>query len=342
MKGMIFLFFIMFAGTNLFADTSKGQVERIIVHGKSLLGNLSGDSPERHVSIYLPPGYGKEKNHRFPVLYLLHGFTNSDYRWYGIEGGTTFVNLPVAADSAIAAGEREMIIVMPDAFTKYQGSMYSNSTTTGNWEAFIAQDLIAYIDSNYRTIAHRNSRGLAGHSMGGYGAIRIGMKYPHVYSSLYAMNPCCLDPHLQPDPELVRKASAIYTDKDVLNADFFTKAILASAAAWSPNPTRPPLYLDLPIVDGELRPEVIARWAANAPLVMMHQYIPALKRYRAIGLEAGNKEASIAPATTDFSKALNAYGIDHFMEIYAGGHRGRVAERFEKTVLPFFSRQLEF
>src|SRR5678809_1349750 len=80
----------------------------------------------------------------------------------------------------------------PDAFTKYSGSMYSSSPTTGDWEAYIAEDLVGYVDSHYRTIANRMSRGLGGHSMGGYGTIRIGMKRPDVFSSLYIMSACCL------------------------------------------------------------------------------------------------------------------------------------------------------
>lgn len=70
---------------------------------------------------------------------------------------------------------QEMILVNPDAFTKYSGSMYSSSPTTGDWETYIAEDLVSYVDRHYRTIANRMSRGLGGHSMGGYGTIRIGM-----------------------------------------------------------------------------------------------------------------------------------------------------------------------
>ena len=77
-----------------------------------------------------------------------------------------------------------MILVLPDAFTVYSGSMFSNSPTTGDWEAFVADDLVAYIDGHYRTIADRSARGLAGHSMGGYGTVRIGMKHPEAFCAL--------------------------------------------------------------------------------------------------------------------------------------------------------------
>src|SRR5207237_2837279 len=76
--------------------------------------------------------------------------------------------------------------------TVHDGSMYSSSITTGDFEGFIARDLPLYIDSHYRTVPDRLSRGLAGHSMGGYGAARIGMKHPDVFGALYIMSPCCL------------------------------------------------------------------------------------------------------------------------------------------------------
>ena len=165
----------------------KGVVERIKVHGKSLEGNLEGDAADRDVFVYLPPSYASDRNRRYPVVYLLHGYGLTAERWM------PFTNLAVAADNDIAAGTmKEMILVSPDAFTKYNGSMYSASPTTGDWETYLAEDLVGYIDSHYRTIAARESRGLGGHSMGGYGTIRIGMKRPDVFSTLYIMSACCL------------------------------------------------------------------------------------------------------------------------------------------------------
>ncbi len=169
------------------APGKKGTVEHIKVHGVSLEGNLEGDSPDRDVFIYLPPSYATSRNQRYPVVYLLHGYGLTGERWM------TFANLAAIADKDISAGTmKEMILVSPDAYTVHGGSMYSASVTTGDWEAYIAQDLVAYVDKSYRTIADRLSRGLAGHSMGGYGALRIGMKRPDVFSSLYPMSSCCL------------------------------------------------------------------------------------------------------------------------------------------------------
>ena len=301
-----------------------GKLERITVHGESLVGNLAGDTPDRLVSVYLPPSYAASPRRRYPVLYLLHGFTDSDDHWFGLSG-QHFVNVPTAANKAFASGSREFIIVMPNAYTRYQGSMYSSSVVTGDWEAFVAQDLVSYIDKHYRTLATRASRGLAGHSMGGYGTLRIGMKYPAVFSSLYSMNPCCLGALLHPPVEAVELAAKVQTAEDIQKADFFTKAMVASAAAWSPNPRNPPLYFDLPVKDGQVLQDVVARWAANAPLAMVHQYIPSLRKYDAIAIDAGDKDlGDIAATVRTMDQILKDYGIAHDFEIYEGDHVNRV------------------
>lgn len=187
-----------------------GKVERIKVHGRSLEGNLEGDSPDRDVSIYLPPSYATERNRRYPVIYLLHGYTDRDDLWFGSK--PHFINVPTVADKALAnGGTREMIIVMPNAYTAFQGSMYSSSPTTGDWETFVARDLVTYIDSHYRTIPDVTSRGLAGHSMGGYGTVRIGMKNPDVFSSLYILSPCCMSANVNPAPSPKRPRSTAPT-----------------------------------------------------------------------------------------------------------------------------------
>ena len=108
--------------------------------------------------------------------------------------------------------------------------------------------------------------------MGGYGAIRIGMKNPGVFSSLYAMSPCCLEPQF--NASSFEKAAGISSFEELSKADFLTKAMLASAAAWSANPSKPPMYIDLPFENGQLRPDIRARWEANAPMVTIDDRQP--------------------------------------------------------------------
>jgi S-formylglutathione hydrolase len=327
-------------------QTKQGAIERIKVHGLSLENNLDGDSPDRDVSIYLPPSYKTEKNRRYPVVYMLHGFTDDDARWFGLL--KHWINFPEVMNKALADGKtREMIVVMPNAFTRFKGSMYSNSVTVGDWETFVAKELVDFVDSHYRTLAQRESRGLAGHSMGGYGTMRLGMKKPEVFSSIYALSPCCMEPNRanQASPatkELMKKIEALKTDEEVQSQSFFALAMLASAAAWSPNPKNPPFYIDLPFRDGEPVPDVQARQSANATLVMIHQYIPNLKRLKAIGMDAGTKDASISASTRELDKALTDYGVAHFYESYEGDHLNRIAERLQTKTLPFFSEHLSF
>jgi len=324
-------------------QAKQGRVERIKVHGKSLEGNLSGDAPDRDVSIFLPPSYQSEKNRRYPVVYMLHGFTDDDARWFGFT--KHWINFPEVIDKALAGGEtREMIVVMPNAFTRFKGSMYSNSVTVGDWESFITKDLISYIDAHYLTLPQAASRGLAGHSMGGYGTMRLGMKTADVYSSIYALSPCCMDPS-RPNPEmkdLAKKLEAIKTDEEVKTLSFIPLTILARAAAWSPNPKNPPFFIDLPLRDGEVVPEILARQNANTTLVAIHQHIPNLRLLKAIGIDAGTKDASISAATSELDKVLTDYGIAHFYESYDGDHLNRIAERLQTKTLPFFSQNLAF
>lgn len=323
---------------------SKGSVVRVKVHGTSLKANLSGDSVDRNVSIYLPASYATNRGKRYPVVYFLHGYTDDDARFYGFK--RHWMVLPPILDSVFGRKEaNEMIVVTPDAYTLFQGSMYSNSVTTGNWEDFIARDLVSYIDQNYRTIAEAGSRGLCGHSMGGYGALRIGEKHPEIFSTVYLLSPCCLSSSpLAPGslPRQFLRADSIKTIEGFRQADFGIKALFASAAAWSPNPGQPPFYIDLPVKDGQLQPFVLQKWDANRPLNNLDQYIYNIRKLKAIGFDAGNRDGGITASIKVLDAELNKYGIKHFFEIYEGDHINRVAERIEKKMLVFFSENLSF
>src|ERR1035441_2881925 len=236
-----------------------------------------------------------------------------------------------------------MIVVLPDSKTLHNGSMYSSSVTTGDFEKFISRDVLVYMDAHYRTIPDRLSRGLVGHSMGGYGATRIGMKHADVFGSLYIMSPCCLSarPAGPANPELEKALEAGQTPQDSANLPFFPRAQLATAAAWSPNPKNPPLYLDLPMKDGTARPEVLAKWAANAPLAFIDQYIGNLRQYRAIALDVGDQD-SLRTDAGKLHDVLDLYTIANNFEVYSGTHTSAVPVRFQNHVLPFFSKSLCF
>jgi S-formylglutathione hydrolase FrmB len=234
-----------------------------------------------------------------------------------------------------------MIVVVPDTMTLHKGSMYSSSVTIGDWEGFITRDLVAYVDSHYRTLADRRSRGLFGHSMGGYGTTRIGMKYPEVFGALYIMSPCCLSPRGAPPPAAGAVIEAIKTPEEVAKLDFMGRTTFAAATAWSPNPNKPPFYADLPTSGGVVDPMVLARWAANAPLAMLDQYVPNLKRYQAIMIDVGDQDGLRVDAALLHDR-MEAFGVRNGFEIYNGDHGNAVADRFQNHVLPFFARTLSF
>jgi S-formylglutathione hydrolase FrmB len=319
------------------AGAKPAIVERIKIHGTALEGNLEGDAVDRDVIVFLPPGYSKDKHRHYPVVYALHGYSIGAEQW------THEIHVPQTIEGAFAQGAKEMIVVLPDSKTVHNGSMYSSSVTTGDFEKFIAHDVVAYIDAHYRSIPNRESRGLVGHSMGGYGASRIGMKHPDVFGSLYIMSPCCMSarPGGPVNPELEKTLEGVKTADDSAKLPFFARAQLASAAAWSPDPKNPPLYLDLPMKDGVSQPDIVARWAANAPLAFVDQYIGNLKQYRAIAMDVGDQDGLRVDAGK-LHDVLDKYGIANSFEIYPGTHISAVADRFQNHVLPFFSKNLCF
>jgi S-formylglutathione hydrolase FrmB len=317
------------------AGAKPVTVEQVKIHGTSLEGNLEGDAVDRDLFVYLPASYAKDKKKRYPVVFALHGF------FIGAEQWTHEIHVPQTIEGAFAQGAKEMIVVLPDSKTIHLGSMYSSSVTTGDFENFIARDVVAYVDSHYRTLPARESRGLVGHSMGGYGATRIGMKHADVFGSLYIMSPCCLSMRAAPDPEFAKKLEAVKSADDFAGLPFFARATFASSAAWSPNPNNPPFYLDLPTKNGEPRADVLARWTANSPLAFIDQYIPGLRRYAAISIDVGDQDG-LRVDTATLHDVLTNYRIEHSFEQYSGTHTSHVADRFQNHVLPFFSQHLRF
>ncbi|HEX2584005.1 MAG TPA: alpha/beta hydrolase-fold protein [Steroidobacteraceae bacterium] len=312
-------------------------VERIKVHSAAVEGNLMGESADRDVIVFLPPGYAKNKKQRYPVVYALHGYFISAEQWIGE------IHVPQTIEGAFASGAKEMIVVFPNSKNAYNGSMYSSSATTGDFENFITHDVVQYIDAHYRTIPNRSGRGLVGHSMGGYGASRIGMKHADVFGSLYLMSPCCLSARdAGPfNAEIQQQLESIKSPAESEKVNFMVRATFAVAAAWSPNPNNPPLYLDLPYKNGEVQKDVISKWAANAPLSFVDQYIGELKKYKAISIDVGDQDG-LKVDTEKLHNVLDSYHVANAFEIYSGDHTNHVAFRIQNNVIPFFSKTLCF
>lgn len=323
------LLFLLLAGQAM----AQGKLEKIRVHSPSLEGNLQGNDAERDVWVYLPPGY-ERGNRRYPVVYFLHGYAVT---------AEVYVNdvlrIPASTDAAMAGGQNEFIIVMPDAFTRFGGSFYANSPTIGDWESWIAKDLVAHIDSRYRTIARREARGLSGHSMGGYGTLRIAMRYPEKFGAIYSMSAGALINRV-PGREQVREQWARMTPDLRSVPRNSSDSMQALASAFLPNTQNPPWYFDLPYdPDGNAVPFAAERWVANGLLVSVDQNVPALKSFRGIMLDVGNEDG-LEDSNTRFAAALERLGVEHRYEIYPGNHGNRVGARFIEKVLPFFAEKL--
>ena len=143
------------------------------------------------------------------------------------------------------------------------------------------------------------------------------------------------------NPADEKALAAVKTAEDSAKLSFFLRATLASAAAWSPDPKNPPLYLDLPTKDGVVQEGVIAKWTANSPLAFVDQYIGNLRQYRGISIDVGDQDG-LKGGATKLHEALETYGIPNTFEIYSGTHTSAVADRFQNHVMPFFSRTLSF
>ncbi len=338
----------VFATTRTDLAAQGGGITHVdTIVAESLAHNLLGDSNHRAVTVYLPPGYLRDLHNRYPVIYLLHGFS-ANHRAF-MAGGYSNLNIRISMDSLIRAGAvKKMIVVTPNADNAFDGSFYMNSPTAGMWEDFVAHDLVSYVDSHFRTIRSRTGRGIAGHSMGGFGALRIGMRHPDVFSALYSLSPCCLDDFGDRPPKNLangwRRLLKLDDMSQVKSAGFYGDIALAMSAGYSPNASRPPFFVDFSFrVDGDsLVPveSVRQRWHPT-PIEMIPANARNLRRM-AIGFDAGSEDGFVdIPANVArLDSMLTQLHIDHTAELYRGTHMSGIRERIETRMLPFFSRNL--
>jgi enterochelin esterase-like enzyme len=323
---------------------SAGQLVADTIHAKSIEKNLFGDSPDRSMLVYLPQSYASSPNRRYPVIYLLHGYGGDERGWTG------YAPVKPAMDTLVRAGiVREMIIVMPNANNALGGSFYTNSVATGNWDDFIANELVAFIDKKYRTMARPESRGLAGHSMGGYGTFAVGMRHAgDVFGALYSLSGCCT--HVSAGPGSNTTWSAVTGAQSVADARrlaFIPRVSLALSAAFSPNANAPPLFYNPPYVRNgekwESVDSVYKHWVEHAPFNMIASHADQLKRLRGFAFDVGLSDQLVSPrALASLDTALTKAGVRHTYETYDGDHTNRIPARLAARLLPFFSQTLDF
>jgi CubicO group peptidase (beta-lactamase class C family) len=367
-----------------------GKLETPRIPAPSLEGNLLGVSPQQPISIYLPPGYEMETAKRFPTVYLLPSYRETIFELLlaiDEEGKATTlpayrgVKIRALLDRLILSGKiPEMIVVMPNTHNVYYGSFYANSSVAGRWEDFISSDLVSYVDANYRTYPDAGGRGIAGHGMGGFGALRLSMKHPDIFSAVYGMSPFGLswEKDLGEKNPLWRRALLLSApgqlDQAWRQGDVHTGVFTALAAAFSPNPNLPPLYVDWPLQvnqkENSTKPEVRVsnkshgdqrasisksnelvpnppahqKWEREFPVNMIPRYRDNLSKLTSISIDFGTQDmpANVPAGTQAFSRTLAENGIPHELKIYAGRSGQNMRERLIDHLLPFFARTLNF
>lgn len=313
---------------------------------------MIGEKTERTINVYLPPSYDITAK-RYPVVYFLPGF----------EDTTMGVSLPGRIDALIQAGTiQEMIIVVVPGNNQLGGSFYVNSPATGNWEDFVVQEVVGYVDSHYRTIAQTGSRGISGHSMGGFGALNLAMLHPDVFGAVYSFSPGLFDENGSANSQMFLHEQVI---RDFLDAQ---KTILAQpedqqltsmlsmrdnftvayGLAFAPAPQKPPFYFDYPYNESNgklVRDETVwQRWNSGFGGIPeeVAQYKDNFLRLKGITVDYGTNDefAWIPQGCIYFDKQLTAAEIPHEMAVHNGNHQSSLGKRVLEHMLPFFSELL--
>lgn len=332
-------------------EVYQSKLQNRVINSDALKGNIVGNAFTRKLQIYTPPGYKKNGTQRYPVVYLLHGFPFSEkafierdvwdewitpylftqlYPDFPEEGFRHWI------DNLIAEGYIEpMIIVMPDAGTlPYGFSFYTNSMLNGDFEDFIVNDLVNYIDNNFNTVANASGRAVIGHSQGGYAAFKFGMLHPDVFKTVASHSGLLFSGALF-DPSFItlleQQNQGGFSGPDPTK--FLTSAMYAMSAAWSPNVDKAPFYVDLPLEfheDDHLYPvpEVMDRWQQNDVFHLLDVYHEAFSTLNGIYLDVGlADELGTQLAHEPVIGKMDFYNLDYTYKTYLGGHHTHMFER---------------
>lgn len=332
-----------------FADPAKSRIVSRELRSKNFEGNKVGSSPVRKMAVYLPAGYDESSN-RYPVVYFLpNPLESSNFRFAFDKRDAQGL-----FDRAIEAGViGKFILVCVDMTTPVGSSWCVNSPVTGHWEDFMIQELVPYIDSAFKTLSRRESRGIAGVFMGGYGEIRFGMKHPEIFGSVYALHPVGTGSGVQimdslPNWDILAHAKSM----DDVKADGRTWIFTSIFQAHLPNIDKPPLFIDLPahkagdqlVIDAKLTERLRNSFFLET---MVPQYADNLKSLRGFKFDWARSDPNHDHVFSNqaLTHKLNEFGIVHESEEYNGswgepnwGKDGR----FVTEVLPFFQRHLVF
>lgn len=320
----------------------EGRVVWETVGSVVLKGNPLGDPRLREFPVYLPPSYKTETEKRYPVVFFLPGFTGTPRGMFHTHPWKEdfFSRL----DRLIAGGKvSELVLVVPDCFTRYGGSQYRNSAGTGRYEDHIVEELVPYIDAKYRTLAGQRTRALMGKSSGGYGALWIGMRHPDVFGHVICHSGDMFFDvtHAREIPKCVSALSAYGGSfagflkefsgaRDKVAFPHELAFVAACAAAYSPNP-KSPTGFDLPFDEhtGESVPKVWKRWLECDPVRLASKHVKGLKKLKTLYFDCGSKdEYFLHLGARKLARELKRLGVRHVHEEHPGAHGG-TEERYE-------------
>jgi S-formylglutathione hydrolase len=320
------------------------------VPAPSLANNLLGDPAELQVEILMPAGY-ETSGRTYPSVYVLAGL-NDDASYIAYQLGSGL--------KAAVAPEAEAIYVLVGGINSLGGSFYVNSPVTGNWEDAIAVDLVAFVDGAYRTLPAAASRGMAGHSMGGFGALSIAMHRPDVFGAVYAMSPGLFGPNgageRLGDEEVFAPLLELRDKLAGMPAADRGKALVregtgsfdvAYGAAFVPDPASP-IFMKLPYTSegGKLTldPEVWKLWEGGFGGIedKLATYGSNLKQLRAIGIDWGiyDEYDWIPEGCRTFVDLATNAGLKVTHSAFEGDHQGSLDSRIADFAIPFFATNL--
>jgi S-formylglutathione hydrolase FrmB len=243
-------------------------------------------------------------------------------------------------------GMKEAIIVIPNAANRYALSFYTNNEVQGNYEDYIVEDLIFYIDMNYRTIPHFNFRAITGHSAGGYGALRIAMRHPDVFRYTVGMSP-----GIFPEELVIVIADYVLLEQNLWGFEgpspynpadlfkFMTNGLYSCAAAWLPNPENPPYYVDLPFTYDEegkaiINDELMAKWNRESLFNLVLENEKGIKKLKSFSFDCGiNDDLMMYPSDLALHEMLDEMKVKHHFETYEGTHFSNLYDRLGKALV---------
>lgn len=320
------------------SEPTKGTIVCLRHESKILRTNPLGDPYVRDIFLYLPPGYDDGGIH-YPSVYCLSGFTG---RGKMLLNDSAFApNLAERMDKLIAVGTiKPMIMVMPDCFTYYGGSQYLNSTATGNYEDYLTQEIVGFVDESFRTITNSHSRAVMGKSSGGYGALIMGMRHADLFALVSSISGDAYFEYCYP-PDFAKAFRVIKGDPKAFMKKFWAVEkkgkndfpgvnIIGMSSCYSPDGENFDLPFDLE--SGEIRQDVWERWLEHDPVRLVEKYVENLKSLKLLFIDAGTRdEFALDIGAKILSEKLTDHDVPHTHEEFDDGHFN-ISYRFDRSL----------